>query len=87
MESAAVWRDWGFGEDRKHDVDLRVLRSRLVNLTLDWELAALTLDAQRYKASGPSERECLRDSAVAYRKCIAELTEILSGSSLLACKT
>jgi hypothetical protein len=79
------WERELFGE-RKDDVAARVLRSQLVNLTLDWELAALALDARRYKASETVERENLRDSAIAYRKCIAELTGILSASSLLACK-
>jgi hypothetical protein len=70
----------------KDDFAARELRSQLMNLTLDWELTALELDARRYRASEQIERESLRDSAVAYRKCIAELTGILSGSSLLACK-
>jgi hypothetical protein len=71
---------------KEDDVEARVLRSQLVNLTLDWELAALALDAQRYRTSGFGERESLRDSATAYRKCIAELTRVLSRSALLACK-
>lgn len=69
------------------NVAAKVLRSRLVNLTLDWELTALSLDAQRYRTAPLDERESLRDSANAYRKCIAELTAVLSASSLLACKT
>jgi hypothetical protein len=69
------------------DVEARVLRSRLVNLTLDWELKALSLDAQRYRTAALDERESLRDSANAYRKCLSELTAVLSASALLACKT
>jgi hypothetical protein len=72
--------------DRKDGLEARVLRGQLVSLTLDWELAALALDAQRYRVPDCEERENLRDSAAAYRKCIAELTQVLAGSSLLACK-
>lgn len=89
MDRGGIWRETliSRGEDRKkNDVETRVLRNKLVNLTLDWELAALTLDAQRYKSSGALERESLRDSANTYRKCIAELNEIVSSSSVLACK-
>ena len=70
--------------DQKNDLDARFLRNKLVNLTLDWELAALTLDSQRYKSNASMERESLRDAALAYRKCISELTEILAASSILA---
>ena len=90
MNSVATWgREFGFTSQTHtpHDVEAQVLRSRLVNLTLDWELAALALDAQRYRTNTTLERESLRDSATAYRKCIAALTEVLSRSSLLACKT
>ena len=88
MDRLNLWRDARGTEnaDRKGNLEIRVLRNRLVNLTLDWELAALTLDAQRYKASGPVEKESLRDSANTYRKCIAELSEVLSGSPVLAGK-
>ena len=88
MDRLNLWRDARGTEnaDRKGNLEIRVLRNRLVNLTLDWELAALTLDAQRYKASGPMEKESLRDSANTYRKCIAELSEVLSGSPVLAGK-
>ncbi|HTG45681.1 MAG TPA: hypothetical protein VK633_14255 [Verrucomicrobiae bacterium] len=75
------------GEEKRSELDVRVLRNKLINLTLDWELAAHTLDSQRYKMQASLDRESLRDSSIAYRKCIAELTEILSGSSTLACKT
>jgi hypothetical protein len=85
MNGAALWGDLATRGESGKDIEAKVLRSRLVNLTLDWELAALALDAKRYRAS-LSERESLRDSATAYRKCIAELTEVLSHSSLLACK-
>ena len=88
MDRLSLWRDARVAqsEERKSDLETKVLRNRLVNLTLDWELAALTLDAQRYKANAPLEKESLRDSANTYRKCVAELGEILSGSSVLACK-
>ena len=88
MDRLNLWRDARGTEnaDRKGNLEIRVLRNRLVNLTLDWELAALTLDAQRYKANGPMEKESLRDSANTYRKCIAELSEVLSGSPVLAGK-
>lgn len=88
MDRVVAWRDprAGSEEGKKSDLETRVLRNKLVNLTLDWELAALTMDAQRYKANAPLERESLRDSANTYRKCIAELTDILSNSSVLACK-
>ena len=69
-------------EDRSGDINTRVLRSKLVNLTLDWELAALTMDAQRYKAHEQIERESLRDTANTYRKCVAELSEILANSTI-----
>ena len=83
-----MWKDNppGRDEDRRNEVENRVLRNKLVNLTLDWELAALTMDAQRYKSHGQVERESLRDSANTYRKCVAELNEVLSHSSFLACK-
>jgi hypothetical protein len=84
MDRVSLWRDarMADGKERKHD-----LRNQLVNLTMDWELAALTLDAQRYKTQGPLEKESLRDTANTYRKCIAELSEILSCSPMLAAKT
>ena len=69
-------------EDRNGEINTRVLRSKLVNLTLDWELAALTMDAQRYKAHEQIERESLRDTANTYRKCVAELSEILANSTI-----
>jgi hypothetical protein len=70
----------------RSDVDLRVLRNQLINLTLDWELEALALDAQRYRSQASTERESLRDSAQTYRKCIAKLTELLNSSLALAAK-
>jgi hypothetical protein len=79
MEAAVEWTktiDCGSGHDRK-DVQKGVLRNKLVNLTLDWEFAAMTLDSQRYKSQTPLERESLRDSANIYRKCISEVTEVL----------
>ena len=74
-------------EDKRTEIETRVLRSKLVNLTLDWELAALTMDAQRYKTIAQQERESLRDSANTYRKCVAELNQIISVSSAPACKS
>lgn len=68
------------------NVEIRFLRSRIINLTLDWELEALSLDAQRYRTSGAEKREQLRDCALAYRKCIAKLTELLDSNALLASK-
>lgn len=89
MDRVGIWSEarasW-VEEGKKNDLETRVLRNNLVNLTLDWELAALTLDAQRYKSNGLIERESLKDSANTYRKCIAELNEIVSTSSVLACK-
>ena len=64
------------------EMNTRALRSKLVNLTLDWELAALTMDAERYKSHVQIERESLRDTANTYRKCVAELTEILANSTI-----
>jgi hypothetical protein len=90
MDRMSLWRDSTgirVEEPKKTDLEARVLRNKLINLTLDWELAALTLDAQRYKANETLERESLRDSAIAYRKCISELSEVLSGNPMLACKT
>lgn len=74
------------GQEVKADIESRVLRSRLVNLSLDWELAALTMDAQRYKSHAQIERESLRDTANTYRKCVAELTEVLANVNLPVCK-
>ena len=68
--------------DRRGEIETRVLRSKLVNLTLDWELAALTIDTQRYKSQEQIERESLRDTANTYRKCVAELSEILANSTV-----
>jgi hypothetical protein len=76
----------GVGSERTFEIETRVLRSRLVNLTLDWELAALTMDAQRYKSHEQLERESLRDSANTYRKCVAELSEIIAGTAHTSCK-
>ena len=89
MNREVLWEDCaraGVLANRPDNLDARVLRSQLVNLTLDWELAALALDAQRYRAGEFEERESLRNSANAFRKCIAELTEVLAGSTLLASK-
>lgn len=66
--------------------ELRALKNKLVSLMLDWELEALSLDAQRYRAAQAEERDNLRESALAYRKCITKLTELLSNSTMPACK-
>ena len=90
MNSAGTWEAMVGStnqQDHCNHVEAQVLRSRLVHLTLNWELAALALDAQRYRTLAAFEKESLRDSATAYRKCITALTEVLSGSSLLASKT
>jgi hypothetical protein len=76
----------GRGEDKRSEIENRVLRSKLVNLILDWELAALTMDAQRYKSHAQMERESLRDAANTYRKCVAELNEIIAHSPAQAAK-
>lgn len=89
MNSALLWGDAAAepakGEEANF-VEARMLRSRLVNLTLDWELAALSLDARRYRAMAADERESLRDSATVYRKCISELSALISAGSLVAQK-
>lgn len=72
----------GEAKERKTELEAGALRKKLINLTLDWELAALTLDDQGYKTDTCSDSESLRASAVVYRKCIAELTEILAGASV-----
>lgn len=65
------------GHDNGATLDTRVLRSRLINLLLDWELQALALDAKRYKIEAPADRDALREHATVYRHCIAELSQIL----------
>ena len=72
----------GEARERKAELETGALQKKLVNLALDWELAALTLDDQGYSAEACLDGESLRASAVVYRKCIAELTEILAGSSV-----
>lgn len=69
-------------KERKAELEAGALRKKLINLTLDWELAALTLDGHGYKTETCSERESLRERAVVYRKCITELSEILAGASV-----
>ena len=68
------------------EIEIRVLRSRLVNLTLDWELRALTMDAQRYKSLDQIERESLKDMANTYRKCVSELSVVFAHIPLPTCK-
>jgi hypothetical protein len=68
------------------NLDTRMLQNRLVNLALDWEVAALTIDSQRYKAQAAFERESLRETANTYRKCISELSEIISACPAFACR-
>lgn len=72
----------GEAEERKNELEAGVLKKRLINLTLDWDLAARTLDEYGYKAETCAERESLRERATVYRKCIAEITEVLAGSSV-----
>jgi len=87
MDSGASITDFlGRGEDKRCEIENRVLRSKLVNLILDWELAALTMDAQRYKSHAQMERESLRDAANTYRKCVAELNEIIANSAAPAAR-
>jgi hypothetical protein len=86
METVRTEADARAGGHERGEMEARVLRSRLVNLTLDWELAALTMDAQRYKSHRQNERESLRDCANTYRKCVAELNDVISHSSAVACK-
>ena len=69
-------------EEREAKLEAGVLRKRLIHLTLDWDQAARTLDEYGYKAETSSERESLRERATVYRKCIAEITEVLAGSSV-----
>lgn len=68
------------GETESKENESRVLRNHLTSLVLDWEMAALKLDAERYKAESTAERESLRDSALVYRKCVSELTEIVAAA-------
>jgi len=89
MNTGLLWGDVAAEPSKGTEsnyVEARMLRSRLVNLTLDWELTALALDARRYRAVAAGERESLRDSATAYRKCISELTQLISAGSLIAQK-
>ena len=89
MNSALLWggvaAEAPKAEGSNH-VEARMLRSRLINLSLDWELAALALDARRYRAIAADERESLRDSATVYRRCISELSTLISGGSVVAQK-
>ena len=87
MEAAVSWTetfDCGDTHDRT-DCQDEALRHKLRSLTLDWEAAALTLDAQRYKTQTTVERESLRDTATTYRKCISEVTELLAAAPNLDC--
>jgi len=89
MNTGLLWGDVAAEPSKGTEsnyVEARMLRSRLVNLTLDWELTALSLDARRYRALAADERESLRDNATVYRKCISELSAILSAGSLVAHK-
>jgi len=90
MSGAISWGNTGAKAQagaQKTDVEVKMLRSKLVTLTQEWELSALALDAQRYQAPEATERESLSDSATTYRKCIWELTEVLSSSFSWVCKT
>ena len=73
------------GEQISADVGIRILRNKLLNITLDWELTALTIDARRYKTISQTERESLRHSANTYRRCVAELNKILTSTASATC--
>jgi len=78
---------WVDGETNgRRDVEAKVFQSRLLNLTLNWELTALALDARRYRAENAAERESLRDSATVYRKCMAGLSEVISRNCCMPAK-
>ena len=62
------------------ELEAGALKRKLLNLTLNWEMAALTLDDHEYQTGAPAERESLRERAMVYRKCISELSEVLAGS-------
>jgi len=86
MEAVAGWTDELPVNNRiSPEMHSRLLRERLVTLALNWEAAALTLDAERYKSQTTLERESLGDSANTYRKCIAEVKELLASAPLLDC--
>jgi hypothetical protein len=86
IEEAVMEPEDPVRQEEGWDSDKRALRSRLINLTIGWELAALSLDAQRYRSQLPSERESLRENANVYRKCVAELSEVLGISCLARTK-
>ena|SRR5436190_10791851 len=87
MEAAVGWTETtNCGSDHKVGVVPKSgLRNKLVNLTLDWEAAAMTLDSQRIKSQTTLERESSRESANVYRKCISEVTDILTAAPNLQC--
>jgi hypothetical protein len=88
MDSVCLRRSSGVREaGAQSNWEVRLLRNQLMNLTLGWELEALALDAKRYRAVGSEQKESLRDSALAYRKCIAKVTELLNSGSISACKS
>ena len=70
----------GAGRERDSELEAGGLKRKLLNLTLNWEMAALTLDDHEYQTGAPAERESLRERAMVYRKCISELSEVLAGS-------
>ncbi|MGN6385118.1 MAG: hypothetical protein ACTHMT_02655 [Verrucomicrobiota bacterium] len=84
MEAVARWTETDSAKTNRASSEMhsRILRDRLVTLALNWESAALILDAERYKSQTTLERESLRDSANTYRKCIAEMTELLASAPL-----
>jgi hypothetical protein len=87
MERVGLWSELGTRDSGSgNQLEIRVLRNKLINLTLDWELEALSLDAQRYRAIRLEDRENFRESALAYRKCITKLTELLNSSPVLSCR-
>jgi hypothetical protein len=85
MEAAVGWTETiDSGSDHRDELKI-ALRNRLANLTRDWEEAAMTLEAERFKSQTTLERESLRESATVYRKCISEVTEILTAAPNLNC--
>jgi hypothetical protein len=70
-------KEFGMHEDNALLTDMS-LRAQLLKLALDWELKALGLDNLRYRTDRSLERENLREKALAYRSCIADLSTIMN---------
>jgi hypothetical protein len=67
-------------EQQRLERENRMLRSRLKNLTLSWELKALAFEAQEHTKLN-AENVILKERVSVYRKCISEVTEILELNS------